>query len=342
MTRPHGILRAGYPHLTTLGMRRVTNFPADVALGDNGDVFVLLRSEGVVTIRIWSIDDMEALTDDLKGFGSYGSDDGQFIWPVNIIRDDSGKFFISDEATHRITCLDRNGEFLWKFGIEGSGTGEINSPSGIAFDSDLNLVVADTKNHRIQKFTKNGEYLGGFGEYGSEPGQLNMPWGIHVDENNDIYVSDWGNHRFQVYSRDGELKFTVGEAGSGDGQFNRPTGIAVDNHGDIYVSDWGNNRVLMFNQFGDYIWSFRGDAVLSKVARNYMLTNAVSNRLREAGKLESEKYLRRPRSVRVDSEFRLWIPDYESYRVQVYKKDYIELDETQFAAPMRNPTLEVT
>ena len=82
--------------------------------------------------------------------------------------------------------------------------------------------------------------------------------------------------------------------------------------------------------------------MLSKVARNYMLTNAVSNRLREAGKLESEKYLRRPRSVRVDSEFRLWIPDYESYRVQVYKKDYIELDETQFAAPMRNPTLEVT
>ena len=52
-----------------------------------------------------------------------------------------------------------------------------------------------------------------------------------------------------------------------------------------------------------------------------MLTNAVSNRLRETGRLEHERYLRRPRSVRIDSEFRLFIPDYESYRIQVYQKD---------------------
>ena len=73
-----------------------------------------------------------------------------------------------------------------------------------------------------------------------------------------------------------------------------------------------------------------------------MMTNAVSNRLREAGRLEQEQYLRRPRSVRIDDEFRLFIADYESYRIQVYQKDAIELDETQFAAPLRNPTLEVT
>jgi len=73
-----------------------------------------------------------------------------------------------------------------------------------------------------------------------------------------------------------------------------------------------------------------------------MMTNAVSNRLRETGRLEQEQYLRRPRSVRIDDAFRLFIADYESYRIQVYQKDVIELDETQFAAPLRNPTLEVT
>ena len=62
----------------------------------------------------------------------------------------------------------------------------------------------------------------------------------------------------------------------------------------------------------------------------------------ESAKLEKEQYLRRPRSVRVDSEFRLWIPDFESYRIQVYKKDFVELDKTQFTAPTRNPTLDVT
>jgi hypothetical protein len=165
---------------------------------------------------------------------------------------------------------------------------------------------------------------------------------VDCDESGDIYISDWGNHRVQIFSPDGELKNVVGEFGSGNGQFNRPTGITVDNHGDFYVADWGNNRVLMYNSEGQYIWSFYGDATLSKVARNYMLTNAVPNRLREMGKLESEKYLRRPRSVRIDEDFRLYIPDFESYRIQVYQKDFIELDQTQYAGPLRNPTLEVT
>ena len=73
-----------------------------------------------------------------------------------------------------------------------------------------------------------------------------------------------------------------------------------------------------------------------------MLTNAVSNRLRETGRIEQEKFLRRPRSVRIDDEFRLFIPDYETYRIQIYQKDFIPLDESQYAAPLRNPTLEVT
>ena len=35
MTRPHGLLRAGYPYLKTLGMRRITNFPTDIAFGED-------------------------------------------------------------------------------------------------------------------------------------------------------------------------------------------------------------------------------------------------------------------------------------------------------------------
>ena len=204
------------------------------------------------------------------------------------------------------------------------------------------MVVVDSRNHRVQRFTADGKYLDGFGSHGSEPGQFNLPWGVHVDELGDIYVADWGNNRYQVFSGSGEFKQAVGKTGSDEGEFDRPTGIAVDAHGDIYVADWGNDRVQMFNAEGHYVWSFRGNASLSRVARSYMLTNAVSNRLREIGRLEQEQYLRRPRSVRVDDEFRLFIADYESYRIQVYQKDAIPLDDTQFAAPLRNPTLEVT
>ena len=342
MTRPWGLLRAGYPYLRTLGMRRVTNYPADIAFSKNGDALILMRSEAGSSIRIWSIEDAEALTDDLKGIGSYGPGEGQFVWPVQIITDAEGNIFVSDEAIHKISRFNADGEFESRWGTHGDGDGEFDAPNGIAFDLDGNMVVVDSKNHRVQRYTPGGEYLGGFGSYGSGPGQFELPWGVHVDELGDVYITDWGNHRLQIFSSDGELKQLIGEAGSGPGQFNRPTGVAVDAHGDIYVADWGNDRVLMFNAEGQYIWSFSGDATLSRVARTYMLTNAVPNRLREMGDLEQEKRLRRPRSVRVDSEFRLFIPDYESYRVQIYQKEAIELDRTQYAAPLRNVTLEVT
>ena len=342
MTRPWGLLRAGYPYLRTLGMRRVTNYPADIAFSKDGAALILMRSEAGSSIRIWSIEDAEALTDDLKGIGSYGTGEGQFIWPVQILTDDEGNIFVSDEAIHKISRFNADGEFESRWGTHGDGDGEFDAPNGIAFDLDGNMVVVDSKNHRVQRYTSGGEYLGGFGSYGSGPGQFELPWGVHVDELGDVYVTDWGNHRLQIFSSDGELKQVIGEAGSGPGQFNRPTGVAVDAHGDIYVADWGNDRVLMFNADGQYIWSFSGDATLSRVARTYMLTNAVPNRLREMGDLEQEKRLRRPRSVRIDSEFRLFIPDYESYRVQIYQKEAIELDRTQYAEPLRNVTLEVT
>ena len=342
MTRPWGLLRAGYPYLRTLGMRRVTNFPADIAFSKNGDALILMRSEGGSSIRIWSIEDSEALTDDLKGIGGYGAGEGQFVWPVQIITDGDGNIFVSDEAMHKISRFNPDGEFVSRWGAHGNGDGEFDAPNGIAFDLDGNMIVVDSKNHRVQRYTPDGEYLGGFGSHGSAPGQFDLPWGIHMDEFGDLYVSDWGNNRLQIFSSDGEVKQVIGEAGSGPGQFNRPTGVAVDAHGDIYVADWGNDRVNMFNAEGQYIWSFSGDATLSRVARTYMLTNAVPNRLREMGDLEQEKRLRRPRSVRIDSEFRLFIPDYESYRVQIYQKEAIELDRTQYAEPLRNVTLEVT
>ena len=339
MTRPYGLLRAGFPYWRTLGMRRVSNFPADVAFGRNDTVYVLLRSEGASAILVWSINDAEEFPDKLVQIGGYGAGDGQFQWPVQIVCNEDGDLFVSDEATHRITRFKEDGEFVAKWGAEGTAPGELKGPAGIGFDPEGNLVVVDSQNHRVQRFSADGEYLGCFGSYGSEPGQFNLPLGVHVDELGSVYVADWGNNRVQKLSSNGDPIIVIGRAGTEDGEFKRPMGVAVDDHGDIYVCDWGNNRVQLFNQEGHYIWKFLGDASLSRVSRSYMMTNATPNRLREMGKLEEEKYLRRPRSVRIDKDFRLFIPDYESYRVQIYMKDAIPLDEDEMAAPIRNPTL---
>ena len=80
MGRPYGLLRAGFPFAKTLGMRRLTNFPIDVALGEEGRLYILCRSEGAALIRKYTVDD-----EDLGTIGAYGSEDGQFMWPVAVI-----------------------------------------------------------------------------------------------------------------------------------------------------------------------------------------------------------------------------------------------------------------
>lgn len=334
MGRPYALLRAGFPFHKTIGMRRWNNWPIDVALGKEGRIYVLCRSETLAQIAVLTWDDQILAT-----LSDKGSDDGKFIWPVSLIVDSEENLYVTDEGLNRVTILDREGNFLGKWGEQGDGDGQFNRPSGIAFDADENMYLSDTLNNRIQKFTKDGKFLMKWGTHGNGEGELDMPWGITVDELGDVYVADWRNDRIQKFSADGEFKMSIGKSGSADGKFNRPTGVAVDKDGDIYVADCGNNRVQLFSEEGRYAEKFIGDATLSKPARDYLLTNALPLRLREMANLEPQKRLRSPKSVVVDDEGRLYIADYNSFRVQVYQKEAIHLKPGQILPPLRSPQL---
>ena len=335
MTRPYAMLRAGFPYVKTLGMRRLSvNFPVDVAIGRNDALYILCRNEEGAMVRMLTQDD-----DGLGSFGSLGTGDGQLRWPVAIICDGDGNLFVSDEACHRISKFSAEGEFLGKWGEFGADTGKLNAPSGIAFDSSENMYVADGLNHRVQKFTKEGEFLATWGRFGTGDGEFNMPWGVTVDEFDDVCVADWRNDRIQKFTPGGEFIFKFGSNGSGDGEFNRPAGVAVDVDGDIYVADAGNDRVQLFNQKGRFVQKFLGDATLSKSARAYMLSNPMFLRLRDMASIDAQKYFRRPRSVRVDKNGQMFVPDYGSFRVQIYQKDVERLEEGQIAAPLSAPSL---
>ena len=177
MGRPYGLLRAGFPFYKTLGMRRLTNFPIDLALGKEDRLYILCRNEGTALIRKYSTEDR-----DLGDIGSYGSEPGQMTWPVTILADDEENLYLSDEALHRITIIDSEGELVDSWGEEGSGAGQLQRPTGMDFDAEGNLYVVDTLNHRVQRFTRAGGFLGQWGGYGCGEGEFNMPWGIAVDE----------------------------------------------------------------------------------------------------------------------------------------------------------------
>jgi len=315
-------------------MRRVTTSATDVALGDEGRLYVICRDDGQGgLIRRTNWDD-----EDLGTISGAGTDPGKLMWPSQIIRDADEILYVSDEGVHRISSFNRDGEFLGSWGEAGSAPGQLNRPSGICFDADENLLVVDTQNHRIQKFSKDGTYISSFGERGSEPGQFDQPWGIAVDPTGDIYIGDWGNDRVQKLSADGTPLVTMGRSGSGDGELRRPAGVAVDQHGDIYVADRGNHRVCMFDQTGRYVEKFIGDATISKSGRKYILANPKVLRGREMTTLEAQKRFRGPMSVRVDGDL-LYVPDFGSHRIQVYKKEAYVLTEADIWPEQNHPFL---
>ena len=334
MARPAGLLRVGFPYIKTLGMRRVTNSSVDVVMGRDEILYVLGRG-GDVRRMTWE-------DEDLGPIAGGGRDDGKFVWPVAMLMDRDENLWITDEALHRITLITREGEFLRKWGEYGDGDGQLNGPSGIAFDSDENVYVSDTLNHRVQKFTNDGELLMTWGRNGQGDGEFDMPWGIAVDELGDVYVSDWRNDRVQKFTAEGEFIFKIGGSGSGYGELIRPAGVCVDKDGDIYVADCGNDRVQLFSAEGRFVEKFLGDASLSRSSVEYLINNARPLRLREMTSLERQKRLRSPRSVRVDDRGRMFVPDFGSFRVQVYQKDAIPLGPDQIEGPLRSPTLFTT
>lgn len=352
MPRPYALIRAGFPYVKTIGTFITCSSPHDVAFGQEGRIYVLCAGNaGPISILNFEDDDLGAFGAPDFGFRhpSHKCSPGNTDWPVRdgallapsqIIVDSDELIYVSDEATHRISIWNRHGEFLGKWGEYGSDMGQMDRPAGIAFDSEENMFVADAMNHRIQKFTSTGDFLMTFGGHGIGEGEFDYPWGLHVDELDDIYVVDWRNDRVQKFNRDGEFIFALGSSGGGDGQFNRPSGVAVDKDGDIYVADRGNNRVQLFTSEGQYVQKFLGEATLSKSTLARMLTrNGRFNRIALMACQEPQKFHRHPRSVRIDDQGYMFVPDYEDQRIQIYKKESYPLLEENVAPPLKAETL---
>ena len=309
--------------------------PTDTAIGKDGRLYVLSRSQPMVYqgVRVTMCDVEEGY---FGTFGSFGDGDGQFISPSGAAVDSQGRVYVSDEEAHRITVFDHSGRFLSKWGTYGTEEGELNTPSGIAFDSQDNLYVADTYNNRIQKFTADGRFLLSFGSKGDGVEQLGMPWGVTVDANENLYVADWGNDRIQKFSANGNYLATYGTSGIGDGEFHRPSGVAVDNDGYIYVADWGNERVQVLDSQGGFVTKLRGQATLSKWAEDFLSINVEEGEARSRANLELEidyfvadpheesshieKYFWAPASIKLDRAGTLYVTESNRHRIQVYKR----------------------
>jgi RHS repeat-associated protein len=191
----------------------------------------------------------------LTGFGSFGTENGQFSSAKGLTVDSKGNLWVADAGNNRVQELKPSGEFIRKFGTEGTGNGQFKGPQDLAFDAEGKLWVADTGNNRMQRFSAEGTYLAQLGAVGPGAGQFSEPQALTVDSKGNLWIADTGNDRVQEQSATEFIRQFGGES-SGPGQLAAPGGLALDAEGNVWVADTSHNRIQEFNSKGELIRAF--------------------------------------------------------------------------------------
>jgi DNA-binding beta-propeller fold protein YncE len=300
--------------------------PVDLAFSSDGAVYVVSRGnprhcETDVRISVCTLAEEE-----LFHFATFGTEDGQFVWPTTIAIDAQDRVFVADEHRHDIQVFAKDGLFLSKWGSFGSEPGQLNRPSGLAIDLRGNVVVVDHLNARIQTFTPEGELVSSFGRRGEGPGEFDLPWGVDVGPDGAIYVADWNNNRIQKLAPDGTflMEFgrpgTGGRAGTGPGELRRPSSVAVSADGWVHVADRGNDRAVVFAPDGAPLATLVGDSQLSPWAVELLGGNADLLAERAAADPVTEMRFWIPTAVALAKDGRLCVLEAGRHRIQVYER----------------------
>jgi tripartite motif-containing protein 71 len=311
-----------YSHTIGLMIQQGRGFhnPMDLAIGKDDVWYVVSRSNAMWAPNSLRVGMCTVDEEYLGEFGSFGTGEGQFVWPIGIAADSHGRIYISDEHRHDVQVFEADGTYVGKWGTFGSEPGKLNRPSSMAIDEHDRVFLVDGFNHRVQIFSTDGAYLDGWGSEGKGPGQFNIPWGIYLGPANDVYVADWQNDRVQRLTRDGRHLATFGSPGTGPGELKRPAGVGVDSDGTVFVADWGNERVQVFRSDGSLLTTLIGDATMSKWGQELLDARAD---LREGRALvedmEPEKRFVGPTAVKIDAEGNILVVDSCRYRVQIYR-----------------------
>ncbi len=89
----------------------------------------------------------------LFGWGSTGSEPGQFKAPAGIGIDSDDNIYVSEIGNDRVQVFDKKGNFITTWGKKGSGNGEFGNMHGLFVDKSTGWVyIADTANNRIQVY----------------------------------------------------------------------------------------------------------------------------------------------------------------------------------------------
>ena len=116
------------------------NAPSDIAIADNGDIFIADGHADNTNNRVVKFDKDGTY---LKEWGQTGYAPGEFRTLHAIDIDADGRVFVGDRSNNRVQIFDQEGNFLAQWT-------QFGRPSGIAFDGHGRIYVADSESDDLQ------------------------------------------------------------------------------------------------------------------------------------------------------------------------------------------------
>jgi DNA-binding beta-propeller fold protein YncE len=138
-------------HLFNIGKRGIGpgefNLPRDVAVGNNGQIYVV--DGGNFRVQIFDTNGKY-----LSSFGSVGKQLGNFARPKEIAADAAGNIFVVDAAFGNFQIFNPDGDLLMFIGqrSERDGPARYMLPSGIYIDEDGRVYMVDQWFKKIDVF----------------------------------------------------------------------------------------------------------------------------------------------------------------------------------------------
>ncbi|MDA8178745.1 MAG: PASTA domain-containing protein [Deltaproteobacteria bacterium] len=254
------------------------NGPNDVALGDDGSLFVSEAATG--NNRIRRVDPNGIITT-VAGTGQsgFGGDGGPAVLanigtPLGIALGPDGSLYIADSWNNRIrrvgpdgiiTTVAGNGNDYrcsWcGYGDGGPATqAKVSGPSTVALGPDGSFYIPDPIYSRVRKVgpdgfittvagTGNGDYNGD----GIPAMQANIDgWSVTTGPDGSFYTIDRNYPRIRQVGPDGIISTVIGTGVSayngenvpaGQATIWSPNGLAIGPDGSLYFSEQGGNRV---------------------------------------------------------------------------------------------------